>query len=86
MAMNEKFNKDEVWGELGGKGEKIEDEEDDYMDGNLEDDIPDVALINKVNSDAAKKVHFSFVVASGLIVQEPQSFHGNIGLCVNILL
>lgn len=60
--MNEKFNKDEVWGELGGKGEKIEDEEDDYMDGNLEDDIPDVALNNKVNSDAAKKVHFPLLL------------------------
>lgn len=60
--MNEKFNKDEVWGELGGKGEKIEEEEDDYTDGNLEYEIPDVALINKGNSDAAKKVHFPLLL------------------------
>jgi hypothetical protein len=55
-AMNEKFNKDEVWGELGGKGEKGGDEEDEYADGNLDDDTSDVAFLNKSLSDAPKKV------------------------------
>ncbi|CAK9856256.1 unnamed protein product [Sphagnum jensenii] len=44
-AMNEKFNKDEVWGELGGKGEKGGDEEDEYADGNLDDDTSDAMYV-----------------------------------------
>jgi protein LSM14 len=57
-AMNEKFNKDEVWGELGGKGEKGGDEEDEYADGNLDDDTSDVAFLNKSLSDAPKKAMY----------------------------
>lgn len=51
-AMNEKFNKDEVWGALGGKGENAVDEEEyDYDDGHVEEDIPEPA-----ESEASKKV------------------------------
>jgi protein LSM14 len=57
-AMNEKFNKDEVWGELGGKGEKGGDEEDEYGDGNLDDDTSDVAFLTKSLSDAPKKAMY----------------------------
>lgn len=47
-AMNEKFNKDEVWGALRGKEEE---EEGDYDDGSVEDEA-----VNSAQTDAPKKV------------------------------
>ncbi|XP_073388707.1 protein decapping 5 isoform X3 [Physcomitrium patens] len=45
--MNEKFNKDEVWGALRGKEEE---EEGDYDDGSVEDEA-----VNSAQTDAPKK-------------------------------
>jgi hypothetical protein len=55
-AMNEKFNKDEVWGELGGKGDKVGDEEDDFNDAKIESHAADVLLSNKASSESITSV------------------------------
>lgn len=56
IVMNEKFNKDEVWGVFGGKGENVVDEEEyDYDDGYVEEDI-----FEFVELEVFKKVFYIF--------------------------
>jgi hypothetical protein len=71
-AMNEKFNKDEVWGELGGKGDKVGDEEDDFNDVKIESHASDVLLSNKASSESITSVchrisFSSFTSYSGIL-------------------
>ncbi|CAK9872286.1 unnamed protein product [Sphagnum jensenii] len=59
-AMNEKFNKDEVWGELGGKGDKVGDEEDDFNDVKIESHASDVLYVkddffDSISCDASER-------------------------------
>ena len=49
MAMNEKFNKDEVWDNLGKSNGQFSDDPNEYEDNVLEDDVvspgkPDVKV------------------------------------------
>jgi protein LSM14 len=51
MAMNEKFNKDEVWDHLGKSNGQISDDPNEYEDNVLEDDVmspgkPEVKVCN----------------------------------------
>lgn len=54
MAMNEKFNKDEVWGHLGKSKGQLNDDPNEYEDDVLEDDIspgkPEVKVVALLHS------------------------------------
>jgi hypothetical protein len=63
-AMNEKFNKDEVWGHLGKKSQSRD------KDGEVGDDVfdEDLEVEETDNPELAVKVSCSFIIVSDILM------------------